>query len=764
MRHFGFPGVFPGLMFLGLLLTNDIALASPPGKPVLASFETPIVTGSVTDSSGRPLANVNVLVAPIGRTTTTNEEGNFVLRALPAGSYHLTVFMLGFAPSHHDISVLDGGQAIALSIRLRPTTIQLSVVQVTATPIASDPRSVSQSTAEITGQALSRNLGNSVAQTLSREPGINQRYAGPAANTPVIRGLSGERILVLQDGQRAGDLSSTSKDHSLSIDPLSAQRIEVVRGPASLLYGNNALGGVVNVISNDIPTSLPSHNEGYLAGQTESATPGGAFSGSIAVPVGTSIGLLARAGIRQVGDLRQGGGATLSNTYFDNKTAVVGAGYVGEQASAGFAWRGYSFDYGLPTPPGDDEAGVHIKGRRKEITGSTDLHFGPDVLRSLRLNAGSQWYVHDEIESSGEVATTFNLKTQTADALARTGFGSVSGAVGVSLLLKQYQPTGEEALTPAANSTSYGAFVYQDIPLRESSDPDALVPRIQVGGRYDTYKIDTNPDDSKFGSATSLTFNNVSGSLGLSLPLSATATFAVSAARAFRAPTVEELFSNAFHAANGTYDVGNRSLKAETNQGFDGVLRLASGTVNGQFSAYYNRVANFIVGDIAKDTVVDGESVPLNRFIQSDATLKGVEGRIEAEVAPHFVLGAMGDLVRGDLVNGEPVPFIPAARLGALARWDNASLAFDLEAIHSFEQNRVPPTASSDDPSGIATGSYTLVNLSLGYRFARAGVTHSVTLRADNLLDTQCREATSRIKNFAFNPGRNLAAVYKVFF
>lgn len=746
------------------LIFASTAVHAAPLTSLGNTVETPVVTGTVTDSSGRALANVNVIVSPIGRTTSTNEEGNFVLRALPPGSYHLTAFIIGFAPSHHDVSVVDGGQPVNLSIRMRQTTIQLSVIQVTATPIATDPRAVSQSTAEISGQALSRNLGNTVAQTLSREPGINQRYAGPAANTPVIRGLSGERILVLQDGQRAGDLSSTSSDHSLSIDPLSAQRIEVVRGPASLLYGNNALGGVVNVISNDIPTSLPSHVEGYLAGQTESATPGGAFSGSIAVPVGASIGLLVRGGIRQVDDLRQGGGVDLPNTFFNNKNAVVGAGYVGEQVSAGIAYRGYSFDYGLPTPPGDDEAGVHIDGRRHEVTASTDIHVGPRALRSLRLNAGSQWYVHDEIESSGEVATTFDLNTQTADALARTGLGSVTGAIGLSLLRKQYQPTGEEALTPAANSNSYGAFVYQDIPLRTSTDADALVPRFQVGLRYDTYKVDTNPDDPKFGSATSLTFNNVSGSLGLSLPVSQTATFAVSAARAFRAPTVEELFSNAFHAANGTFDVGNRNLKAETNQGFDGVLRLASRTVNGQFAGYYNKVANFIVGDIAKDTLVDGESVPLNRFIQSDATLKGVEGRIEAEVARNFVLGAMGDLVRGDLKNGEAIPFIPAARLGALSRWDNAALSFDAEAIHAFSQDRVPPTASDDDPSGISTGSYTLVNVSLGYRFAKAGVTHSVTLRADNLLDKEYREATSRIKNFAFNPGRNLSLVYKVLF
>jgi iron complex outermembrane recepter protein len=239
----------------------------------------------------------------------------------------------------------------------------------------------------------------------------------------------------------------------------------------------------------------------------------------------------------------------------------------------------------------------------------------------------------------------------------------------------------------------------------------------------------------------------------------------VSAARAFRAPTVEELFSNANHEAAGTYDRGNPNLKSEINHGLDATLRSQSAKVTAQIGGFYSRINNFITPNIVKDTTLDGgETAPLNQFSQGDATLKGLEGRVEGEVVRHFVLGAKGDMVRGSLTNGEPLPFMPAARLGALARWDNGRFNFGAEERHAFAQNRVPTAVTEDDPSAVATASYDLVNLSAGYTFTTVGRVNSVTLRVDNLLDQKYRDASSRIKNFAYNPGRNVSLVYRVLF
>ncbi|MGH7711604.1 MAG: TonB-dependent receptor, partial [Gemmatimonadaceae bacterium] len=728
------------------------------------------VTGVVRDTSGVPLANVQVIVSTLNRVTTTNAEGAFTFVGLPAGMYHLTALLLGHAPGHADVTVPAGGTtAVRVTITMQPTPLRLAAIQVTATPTGTDPRNVAQATAELSAQALARGLAPSIAQTLANEPGVSARFDGPAATAPVIRGLTGERVLMLHDGERAGDLSSTSQDHSVSIDPLAAQRIEVVRGPASLLYGNNALGGVVNVISNDIVTQIPTHAEGYFSGQAESVNPGGALSGGVRLPLGSSFALVARAGGRRTEDYRQGGELRLDNSYFRNFYGVGGLGFGGTRATGGLVYRGYGFDYGLPSAEGE---GAHIEGTRHEAVGQTDVTTGANAIGSVRMSGTAQWYEHDEVASTGVVNTSFNLKTQTVSALARTRAGALSGALGASALVKQYEATGEEALTPAANSLGLGAFVYQEIPLKVVDDPDVLVPRLQLGARVDRYRVESkDSEDPKFGPGSTLTFNTFSGSVGLSIPLSSAATIAVSTARAFRAPSVEELFSNAFHEASGTFDRGTPDLKTEINQGLDGNLRVQTARVNGQLGGYYTRIANFIAPNIVKDTTIEGEerweleTVPLNVFSQGDATMAGLEGRIEAVVAPHFVIGAMGDLVRGEFrATKEPLPFMPPARIGALARWDNGTFSADAEARHAFKQDRVPAAVSEDDPSGVATGAFTLLNVSVGYNLTRGGLLNSITLRIDNLTDEQYRDAASRIKHFAFNPGRNFSLVYKVLF
>jgi iron complex outermembrane receptor protein len=422
--------------------------------------------------------------------------------------------------------------------------------------------------------------------------------------------------------------------------------------------------------------------------------------------------------------------------------------------------------------PSDGEERAKIDGHRHELVGRTELTTGWNALNALRLSATSQWYSHAEINQlNGETNTSFDLKTQTVDLLARTRFGPLMGAFGASGLFKQYAALGEEALTPAANSNGLGAFVFQELPLEDAQgNPDARVAKLQVGGRLDTYRIDVQRGDAKFDAFVGKrNFDLVSGSIGVNVPLGQWLTGAVSAARAFRAPSVEELASNAFHEAAGTYDFGNPNLKAEVNQGVEGILRLESGRVSGQLSAFSNSIQNYITPNIVKDTTIDSDegprTVPLNRVSQADATLRGFEGRLEGEVMPHVVLGAMGDMVRGEFRSSKvPLPFMPASRLGALGRWDNGKLSAGAEYRHAFKQDRVPPAVSAEDPAGLATPAYDLLDLNVGYNLMLGGQVSSITLRVDNVFDERYLDATSRIKTFAFNPGRNFALVYRVQF
>lgn len=794
------------VMAAGLLAsTATAASAAPPLSgipPATAAADTlaldslplpaTILVGVVRDSSGTPLPNVQVHLAGLQRTTTTDGRGTFVFRGLNPGRYHIDSYYLGYAPGHVEFEVPATGDSIRVVIVMQQTPLRLQSVQVTAIATG-DTRTATQSTVELSGQALARNIGATVAQTLASEPGLAMRFNGPAASAPMIRGLTGDRILVLQDGQRAGDLSSAAADHAVTIDPLAAQRVEVVRGPASLLYGNSALGGVVNVIQNDIPTEIPTHVQGYLAGQAESVTPGGAGSASITLPVGESWAVTARGSARSLDDMRGGGDLLLPNSYSNAQSGTVGVGYVGSRLNGGLAYRGNAFDYGLPSPADDPELGAHIDGRRDEVVGRSEFNVGARGIRSVKLDGTAQWYSHDEIEPTGDVGTSFTLRTQTLNALARTGYRRLSGAMGVQTLLKQYAATGEEALTPAANSNSVGAFIFQELALR-GDVPVERSPSVQVGARVDYYGIDSrDSEDAKFGPGRSRSFTNFSGSLGAGLPLAGGVTLSGSVSRAFRAPTVEELFSNGFHHAAGSYDVGNADLRAETNTGAEAVLRLQSEKLSGQFSAYYNRIDNYITPDIVGDTLVEAghhehdeaddhqqedelRAVPLNVYSQADAALRGVEGQLEYRAARHFVLGAMGDLVHGDFRrDGAPLPFLPAARVGGSARYDDGHFSVGAEARYAFARTDASaaagcPTAGQvvdDTPEScvdLPTPAHTLVNLSAGYSRIVGGYVHSVTVRADNLADVRYWDATSRIKRFATNPGRNLTVVYKVLF
>jgi iron complex outermembrane receptor protein len=718
------------------------------------------VIGVVTDSTGTPLSNVQVVASGANRSALTDERGAFVLRGLPAGTYHLDLIRIGYASEHQVVTVSASGPDVRVTIVMRVATVRLSSVNVTATPTGTDPLDVTQATVQLSGKELQRALSTSIGQTLAKEPGMSSRFNGPMAATPVIRGLTGERVLVLQDGDRAGDLSSAAADHMNAVDPSSAERIEVIRGPASLLYGNNALGGVVNVISSDMPTSIPSRATGYLLGQGESATPGGVLNAGITVPLGARVALTARGGARDFSNLRVGGGAAQANTSGSTQNGTVGVGLVGPHASVGVVYRQMDFEYGLPHDVGDDA--VRLDGVRRSASLQSILHTGLTTVPSVRIDQTAQWYHHAEREQDGVVGTRFRLNTQTTNVTARTQVGRATGAFGVQGLFRQYEPTGDEAFTPAANNNNVAAFVYQELPLG-SGRMESRAPHLQLGARYDRFAITTKPgaDAARFGAAPTRTFGNLAASVGLSVPVATGVSLTANASRGFRAPAVEELYANGYHAAVGTFDVGNAALEAEQATGLEAGLRVQNARAFGSVGTYLNRIDGYITPVARGTTVVGGTTVPSVSFRGRDAQLAGVEGQIETTLVHRLVGGVMGDYTRASIRGSSDVlPFIPAGRLGASLRFDNGTFSAGGDMRRVFTQDRV-----TDDALDVATAGYTLLDLSASYLLTVKGrQIHAITLRLDNALDEAYRDATSRIKRFALNPGRNVALVYKLLY
>jgi len=721
----------------------------------------PAVVGTVTDAAGVPLSNVEVRVSVVNRSTMTDDAGRFVVRALPAGTYHIDVLRIGYTGQHVVVVVPEDGADVVVKVVMTPATVRLSSVNVTATPTGTDPLKITQATIQLSGKELQRSLGASVGQTLSGEPGMATRFNGPVANAPVIRGLTGERVLVLQDGDRAGDLSSAAVDHLNAVDPSAAERLEVIRGPASLLYGNNALGGVVNVITNDIPVAMPARITGFLFGQGETVTPGGVGNIGLTAPIGSKVAISARGGYRRFDELRVGGGFVQPNTNGHTANGTGSIALITDKASIGLGVRDMEFEYGLPFAEGGEQ--VRLEGSRRQIVLKSTVNTGNALLSTLRVDGTAQWYRHAEIEESGAVGTRFALNTQTLNVTARTKTGPLTGALGVQGFLRQYSPAGEEAFTPAADNNNVALFLYEELPLTKGENTDHA-PQLQFGARVDHFALKTLPQNAdeidRFGASNTSSFNNVSGSLGLSVPLGATTSFSANVARGFRAPTVEELYANGFHAAVGTFDIGNPRLKPEQSTGMEAGLRTQSGKTFAQFNTYYNLIGNYVVPRVVGQTVANGDSVPLVNFTQADARMYGVEGQAETEIVSHVVGGVMGDFTRATLKSGGNLPYIPAGRIGGSLRYDNGRLSFGGDFKRVMSQNKV-----SGDQLDVITDAYTLVNLSASWIFSgKTSTVNSLTVRTDNLLDEQYRDAASRIKSFAYNPGRNVSVVYKVLF
>ena len=728
-----------------------------------------VVVGRVLDHRGAPVSGARVgLVERPEVATASGVDGRFVLRVPSAGAgATLVASGLGYRPRRAPIAASGAvaGDTVRLDLTLERLAVGLAPVQVTATPSGRDPLAVAQSTTTLDAAALRHDGGATLASSLASLPGVAVRSDGPGASMPIVRGLTGERIVVLHDGVRASDLAATAPDHGVTIDPLAARRVEVVRGPAALLYGTNALGGVVHVLSGDVPLERPERAERGATVQGESAVPGAGLAADATIPLGrpgasTGLVLRARAGARDHGDMRLGAGAAsarLGNTALDARHGALGVGWVGHTLDAGVAYRGYDFAYGLPVASAGD-APVRLDGWRHELLARVESRRAVGPLAGARLETSVQRYAHAEVVD-GAPAMQLGATSATMQAIARTRpAGRLhDGAVGVLAIGRRNGVDGELALTPPHGGRLLGAFAFQELALGDPTRPRRGV-RVPFGVRYDHALVAAERSD-RFGPARRRTFGGVSGSAGVSVPLAAGASLGVNVARALRAPSAEELFSEAGHAGTGAFEVGDPTLRMERSTGADAVLRVDRPRLTAQLSAHANRITDWIgLYPTGRDTTAaDGaggtKQLPLFRVAQRDASLRGADASLELLVAGSargrgVVAGLMADVIRGRDALGEALPWMPNARLGASLRYDDGRLSAGLRARHALAQRTV---AAEEVP----TPGYTLLDLHLSRRLTIGGHTQHLMLRVDNLTDVLWRDAASRIKSFAPGMGRN---------
>ncbi|MEH3107973.1 MAG: TonB-dependent receptor [Sphingomonas fennica] len=689
--------------------------------------------------------------------------------------------------------------ALALAAPALAQTAAGGDIIVTA-PVVRSERDVLQGTSVLAGEALARDLRPTIGETLTRLPGVSATSFGPSASRPILRGFQGERIRVLTDGIGSIDVSNTSVDHAVVIDPLLAERIEVLRGPSALLFGSSAVGGVVNVIDTRIPRARP--DGGYRLGGI--ATYGSAAnerSGELAgdVSVGEFLVLHADGSYLKTGNLRIGGNALsptaraaalgqvglpqegdepidfaanaaiankLPNSFAETWTAGAGASIITDSGQLGISYSHYDSFYGIPvryaTAVGQEQEAPRLDIVQNRVDLRGEVETGGGLLDRIRVRAGQATYRHFELEESGEIGTAFyNNGLEGRIELVQARRGAWSGASGVQYFNRQFNVVGEEAFLPRNETNQTGLFTLQQL--------DFGAVKAEAGARYEwTDQAAKNDPDARFFTGKR-SFGAFSGSLGGSYGLADSFRIGLNGSYTERAPSAEELFANGGHAGTQAYELGDPDFRLERSWGIEATLHAHSDRLNFDASAYYNRISNFIFENQVDQGIceaaagqygaVDREvELPCFRYTQAAARYYGFEADLSAKL---FTLGTtrinadvLGDYVHANVVDRGPVPRIPAPRvLGGLEAQGDAFTARG-EVEHVFQQDR---TAAFET----RTADYTMVNASLSFApFGRDDKTQLI-VSANNIFDVTARRAASFLKDFAPLAGRDIRATIR---
>lgn len=661
--------------------------------------------------------------------------------------------------------------AWAVSLALIPSAwavepVELDSVVVSSSALGRQSHEMTLPVSVLEGDELVQRREATLGETLQSVPGVHASGFGAGASRPVIRGLDGARVKVLSDGVELLDASTISPDHAVVSEPLLAERIEVLKGPATLLYGGGAIGGVVNVIDRKVPTHVPEKGyEGELELRANSAANEGA--GVFGITAGTGNFAVRAEGAKRQADEYEIPGSPNKQTgsYNDTDTFTLGASFIGERGYLGAAYTEQNNRYGLlahehadcHTHGTDWHCGGHGHGhdhdhehegvpyvdmqqKRWDLRG--ELSDPLPGFELARLRVGHSNYQHKEIEG-GEVGTRFdNDATDARLELTHQPLFGWRGVLGAQTLRRDFETTGEEAYVPPTLTRNHGLFLLEEYT--------AGAWRYELGLRHEWQDIDADGPRDTSHSGTSVSAGAVwtfapQYSLGFSL------------SRSQRLPTAEELYAYGPHAASRTVELGNIELDEETSHNAELTLRKFAGRTTFTFSLFRNQVDDFIY---AADTGNDiGGGYREIEYRQQDAVLTGAEGEVRFQVTDATAFTLFGDHVRGKLRDGGgDLPRIPADRLGV--RIDQSLTPALNGQLEFYRVKRQDDLADYETE----TGGYNMLGAGLSYAGSLKQSDYLIYLKGNNLLDEKARQHTSFIKDDVLLPGRNLTVGVRLAF
>ena len=639
-----------------------------------------------------------------------------------------------------------------------PKPVDLDDIIVTGAPYGISQRATTIATDVIDAQTLATAPAVSLGDLVSTRPGIRSTDFAPGASRPVIRGLSGPRVQVLTNGIGLIDASSVSPDHAVATDPAEASRIEIIRGPATLVYGGSAIGGVVNVIDERIPTSIPEGGmSGVVSTQASSVDDGRSAFGRVTLGSGNfafnidgvkrksddyDIPAPALSARKAAADgVERGEGGSQPNSYSDLEAWGVGGSYIGDKGFLGASYKNTDSEYGTVA---EETVFIKLNQERYDVRGEYRFDDGP--FSALRGSYGHADYTHTEFEDVGEPGTVFNSDgwEGRADLVQRTR-GDWNGAVGVQSLSRNFQAIGEEAFVPTTDIDELGVYTVQRL--------DRQGYGFEGGLRYDRRELSATPigEDRQ----VDRTFDNWSASAAAFLRPAPGLFLGLSLAHNERAPSEVELFADGVHIATAAYETGDVNLNSEKVNTLEATAHYDRGRFTGDLHVYHSWYDGFIDERATGETFLfeeENEEFPVYQFVQTDARFYGFEAEGSYTAWQNgdrkLSLEAAADFVHAQTDLG-PAARIPPYSLTGRVAWTSTPFDASVEVRHVGEQDRVA------NEYELPTDDYTLLNLAAAWRpLTDRNVT--VFAEARNLTDEEARDHVSFLKDIAPLPGRNL--------
>lgn len=688
-----------------------------------------------------PLHGAVVQISQLHRKVETGEDGNYEFSNVPPGNYSILVHLEGF-PDQAQTVTLAAGAAASLDFTMRLSGVKEQVT-VTASGAEQSTFDALQSVSTVDSLKILERASTSLGEVLDGQPGVSKRSFGPGNSRPVIRGFDGDRVLVSTDGVRVGSLASQSGDHGEPIDPLTVERIEVVKGPATLLYGSNAIGGIVNAISGHDEGSHPG-TRGYLS------LIGGPTNGQAGVSGGIEYGtkhwsFWGNGSGQRTGDYAAGGNfGTVQNSFTRSGEGSGGFGYYRGNAFLTTNYSYYKSHYGIPLDPADPEV-RSLDLHRNDVRIKGGFRDGQKFVSGAQFTLDYSAYQHQELVGD-DVGTTFKN-----DVFSYRGFfdqkrqGKLTGSFGFEGYHRGFSTVGDEVLVN-------GRVVLNNFAVYGLEELNFEKVKFQFGGRVENNRYRTTPGSG----LPDRSFTGFSGGLGMRVPLWSGGAFVTNYSHSYRAPALEELYNNGPHDGTLLFEVGNPALTRESSDGLDLSLRHQTTRFHGEANVYYYSLKDFVF--LAPTGVTDpGSGLEIGNYLQGDSRFVGTEVNFETQLHPKLWLNGGVDYVNAELKTGQPLPRIPPfrGRLGLDARFNDLSIRPELTL--ASDQSRVFTNETR-------TAGYGTFNVNASYTLARTHAAHIFSVVGYNLNNKFYLNHISVIKDLAPEIGRGVRFTYTVRF